>query len=90
MTDPFPVPAPTATPPTATGGLRISFSGKTGGGYEAGLLNISGTEEEVAAFLRVDRTTPEYKASPFGTLVARWNQGHVWAQGDYKKASGKA
>lgn len=83
MADPFPI---EDTEPA--NGVRISLSGKTGTGHEAGLINVSGTEAEVAAFLRLDTADPAYQASPFSTIVGRWNQGHVWAQGDYKRAQG--
>lgn len=72
-------------------GARLSLSGRTGQGYEAGLINISGTVEEVAAFLKLDTESDAWKASPFATIVKTWNAGHVWAQADYKsKSSGKA
>lgn len=94
MTDTNPF-APVADPDRSFGGgetepteLRVSLSGKTGGGYEAGLINISGSVADVAAFLKLDVEDATFKASPFAAIVGTWNRGHVWAQKDYKSAGG--
>lgn len=73
-------------------GLRVALSGKTGPGYEAGLVNISGTVAEVAEFLKLDPESETFKKSPFAAIVGTWNAGHHWAQGDYaaKAAESKA
>jgi len=68
--------------------LRISLSGKTGPGYEAGLINVSGTVEEVARFLKLDPESAQFGASPFAAIVGVWNKGHIWAQKNYNTAKG--
>lgn len=88
MSDPFPKTtsktkdAPAAEPEA---GLRISLSGKTGTGFESGLINISGTVAEVAEFLKLDTSSDTFTRSPFAAIVGTWNAGHHWAQGDYAK-----
>ncbi|MFD9893348.1 hypothetical protein ACFWY9_28725 [Amycolatopsis sp. NPDC059027] len=72
----------------AKAGLRISLSGKTANSSEAGIINISGTVEEVAEFLKLDPKSEVFVRSPFAAIVGTWNAGHHWAQGDYA-AKGK-
>lgn len=92
--EPFsPFPDPAETPDKATDTvvdtpIRISLSGKTGPGYEAGLINVSGTVDEVARFLKLDPESDTFRSSPFAAIVGVWNKGHVWAQKNYNTVKG--
>jgi hypothetical protein len=72
-----------------SGGVRISLSLKTGTGYESGLINVSGTESEVAEFLKLDQDSDAYRASPFAVITKTWNAGHAWAMKNYTEVTGK-
>lgn len=69
-------------------GLRISLSAKSGKGYEAALLNVSGTPEDVAKLLKID--LDEDGTVAVGTLLVQWNKMHGWWMEEYTKATGKA
>lgn len=88
MTDPFPRPADEAQ--TQSGGSKVatesdnfvSVSFKLGGGYDAPMATIHGTEQYVAGLLGV---------KDFTGKISQILQGQIkvddWAQGEYRTAA---
>lgn len=66
------------TPDQDQGEAVLSFSAKTGPGYEAGLINIRGTRTQIAKAFSQDPGTS------VTDLVALWNSAHVYWAADYE------
>jgi|SRR6266850_1578128 len=95
-TDPFAKRTPKKEEPVAeTPGVtvspvgEISLSGKTGPGYEAGLINLRApTVRDAAETLGID---PEGKLPNvlLAEVIAKWNEVHVFAQDHYRETKGE-
>lgn len=51
-------------------GPRVSFSLKPSGSYDASMIQVSGSLEEVGSLLKVE---PSQESNPLWTLILRWN-----------------
>lgn len=81
MTDPF-----DATPGKP---LEISLSLKPSGGYEASLINVKGSPDQLAELLKIDKDE-KFDANPLWFISLRWNDLARAVQKDEAKKTGKA